>query len=267
MDNLDYCLFPEKTWEFDQNNPPYSVNKFCIVDFMERAANIENLKDVFRLCNLLQQHYDFACFGAGLMLYRASCKPIFNHIYTDCDWVSHYINNNLIRVDPFVRHCVENINTLYWQRADKSVQFNDFEKKVIESSLDFGVTSIITVPWHGPNSELGGMKITCTEKSDFKESDIRFILPVIVTASHCIHEAFYRVMNKTLKNKEITLSPREREVLLWVASGNDSWRIGQMLNISENTVNTHLKNAYKKLNVRSRQHAVAKAVCLKLIHV
>lgn len=41
-----------------------------------------------------------------------------------------------------------------------------------------------------------------------------------------------------------------------VASGNTSAEIGASLEISTMTVNTHIKNIYRKLQVRSRAQAV-----------
>lgn len=52
------------------------------------------------------------------------------------------------------------------------------------------------------------------------------------------------------------LSEREKEVLKLVASGYTSTEIGSRLNISGQTVNTHIKNIYRKLNVRTRAQAV-----------
>ena len=53
------------------------------------------------------------------------------------------------------------------------------------------------------------------------------------------------------------LSEREKEVLKLVASGCTSTEIGSRLIISGQTVNTHIKNIYRKLNVRSRAQAVS----------
>jgi DNA-binding NarL/FixJ family response regulator len=53
------------------------------------------------------------------------------------------------------------------------------------------------------------------------------------------------------------LSEREKEVLKLVASGYTSTEIGSRLNISGQTVNTHIKNIYRKLNVRTRAQAVS----------
>jgi DNA-binding NarL/FixJ family response regulator len=55
------------------------------------------------------------------------------------------------------------------------------------------------------------------------------------------------------------LSGREKEILTMVASGFTSAQIGPRLLISCQTVNTHIKNIYRKLQVRSRAQAVALA--------
>ena len=52
------------------------------------------------------------------------------------------------------------------------------------------------------------------------------------------------------------LSEREKDILRMVASGFTSAEIGKKLEISGLTVNTHVKNIYRKLQVRSRAQAV-----------
>lgn len=52
------------------------------------------------------------------------------------------------------------------------------------------------------------------------------------------------------------LSAREKEILRMVASGYTSAEVGTRLLISTMTVNTHLRNIYRKLQVRTRAQAV-----------
>ncbi|RGE41401.1 DNA-binding response regulator [Comamonas testosteroni] len=52
------------------------------------------------------------------------------------------------------------------------------------------------------------------------------------------------------------LSEREKDILRMVAGGYTSAEIGRKLDISGLTVNTHVKNIYRKLQVRSRAQAV-----------
>ena len=57
---------------------------------------------------------------------------------------------------------------------------------------------------------------------------------------------------------EIRLTAREEEVLNLVARGYRSKEIGEALGVSVQTVETHLRNVYEKLHVRSRAEAVAR---------
>lgn len=53
------------------------------------------------------------------------------------------------------------------------------------------------------------------------------------------------------------LSDREREILRMIANGYTSAEIGGRLTISDLTVNTHVRNIYQKLHVRTRAQAVS----------
>ena len=56
----------------------------------------------------------------------------------------------------------------------------------------------------------------------------------------------------------MTLSPRQRQVILLVCSGLANKQIADRLNISENTVSNHMKDIFQKLKCCCRAQAVAK---------
>ena len=62
------------------------------------------------------------------------------------------------------------------------------------------------------------------------------------------------------------LSERELECLEWVSFGKTSWETAIILGVSERTINFHLLNACRKLNVYGRQAAVALALRQNLLH-
>jgi DNA-binding CsgD family transcriptional regulator len=68
-------------------------------------------------------------------------------------------------------------------------------------------------------------------------------------------------------NIPVQLSRREKDCLTWTAQGKSSGDIGMILNISENTVNFHVKNAMRKLETTSRTVAVVKSIRLNLIEL
>jgi DNA-binding NarL/FixJ family response regulator len=64
-----------------------------------------------------------------------------------------------------------------------------------------------------------------------------------------------------------TLSSRELEVLTLLARGKSNRQIGAILSIGENTVKSHLRRIFAKLNVLSRTEAVAAATWRGLVRL
>jgi DNA-binding NarL/FixJ family response regulator len=58
---------------------------------------------------------------------------------------------------------------------------------------------------------------------------------------------------------QAALTPREAEVLSWLAKGKTNRDIGDILGMSPRTVNKHLEHIYEKLGVETRTAAVAAA--------
>jgi LuxR family maltose regulon positive regulatory protein len=61
------------------------------------------------------------------------------------------------------------------------------------------------------------------------------------------------------------LTPRESDVLRLMARGCTYAQAAERLGVSPHTVTSHVKNAYRKLGVRSGAAAVMRAVELKLL--
>jgi DNA-binding NarL/FixJ family response regulator len=66
---------------------------------------------------------------------------------------------------------------------------------------------------------------------------------------------------------EAMLSPREMQILLLMGDGLTMQQIARRLGISPRTVETHATNLYRKLDVRTRVQAVAKAATIGLIEM
>ena len=64
-----------------------------------------------------------------------------------------------------------------------------------------------------------------------------------------------------------SLTSREREILSLLAEGLTMKQIGRRLGISPRTVETHVAKLYRKLAVRTRVQAIAKAASLGLIEL
>ncbi|MFK7850227.1 MAG: response regulator [Akkermansiaceae bacterium] len=69
----------------------------------------------------------------------------------------------------------------------------------------------------------------------------------------------------TQPTKNVSLSPREQEILALIVDGRTGKEIAQQINVSIHTVDSHTRQIFKKLNVRSRAAAVACALRDKLV--
>ena len=74
-----------------------------------------------------------------------------------------------------------------------------------------------------------------------------------------------RFARMTSPKKKYYLTDREKEILEFITEGHTKKAISIELNISFHTVDTHIRNIYKKLEVNCRSDAVAKAIRERLI--
>ena len=56
------------------------------------------------------------------------------------------------------------------------------------------------------------------------------------------------------------LTPKERQVARWLAQAKTNWEIGTILGISTRTVEKHVENLLRKLNVENRTAAALEIV-------
>ncbi|MBO0142915.1 autoinducer binding domain-containing protein [Agrobacterium sp. Ap1] len=78
-------------------------------------------------------------------------------------------------------------------------------------------------------------------------------------------DMFEKIRRNERKAPPSPLTVRELEVVRWTAQGKTSVEIGQILTLSDHTVNAYMTNAIKKLDCVNRTQLVAKALRLRLI--
>jgi len=74
-----------------------------------------------------------------------------------------------------------------------------------------------------------------------------------------------RFRDKAMIGQTISLTSREKEILMWVKEGKSTWEISSIIGVSKDTVKFHMKNIFHKLNASSRSQAISVAIANKLI--
>jgi DNA-binding NarL/FixJ family response regulator len=89
--------------------------------------------------------------------------------------------------------------------------------------------------------------------------------PMTPEVARKVLEAFARIDPGREGGDDYQLTQREREILRLLADGLVKKEIGEALDISINTVSTHMQRVYEKLHVTTNTGAVAKALRERLI--
>lgn len=100
--------------------------------------------------------------------------------------------------------------------------------------------------------------------------DARLALYMEILLPHLL-STLARVLAQEVREQSVinrasaVITAREIEVLVWVREGKTNDEIASILGLSMLTVKNHLRHAMKKLDVRTRGQAVAKAIALGLL--
>ncbi len=183
---------------------------------------------------------------------------LINISYPD-EWLLNYVTKNYHLIDPIVKENFNRFSIQYWQDTYKKYRC---PKQFVKEAEDFGLRK---------GYSIGQKNLTATEGSLFSfagnsiEHNLRTETILKLVVPH-VHRAFNQLLDQESRtNNSVHLTSREKEILLWLKEGKSSWEISTILSISEDTVNYHIKNLYRKLNTTSRAHAVAIALGTKLI--
>lgn len=98
---------------------------------------------------------------------------------------------------------------------------------------------------------------------------IRAIHAVMHGEAYLHPDVMKKVMERMKPHPEasISLTPRELEVLEWMASSNTYKQIAAQLGVSEETIRSHAKNILEKLHQPNRAQAVLTAMKMKIIEL
>lgn len=180
-------------------------------------------------------------------------------------WRTTYDKEKLGYVDPTVSHTLNHTIPLFWTpdafKAEK-------QKNLYEEASSYGLQSGIIFPIHGANGEYGMFSFASERLANLKnKKEIEQVLPVLSLLRDYVFESSKKFLPVPDYVKEVHLTKRELEILIWAKLGKSSWEIGRILSCSEATINFHMTNVRNKFEVHTRQQALVKAMQLGLLDV
>lgn len=178
-------------------------------------------------------------------------------------WLDRYWDRGYFAIDPVIDYASHHALPIQWQ--DLTPRMSAVGRRMMGEAGEFGLRSGVSVPVHGPHGELGILSFARRAARPISRAAAARELMTAHLLSAYVHEATRRLYGDP-EGRVIVLSERERECLRWAADGKTSWEIAQLLRISERTVNFHFDNTTAKLRASNRQHAVARAIALRILN-
>lgn len=108
---------------------------------------------------------------------------------------------------------------------------------------------------------------------DSESAELKRAINAVLAGENYIQASLIPALNNRLANRDIdkdkidSLTGRELEVLIQVASGMFNKEIATSLNISERTVKNHISNIFKKIDVSDRTQAAVFAIKNNIIKI
>ncbi|AOK31713.1 LuxR family transcriptional regulator [Burkholderia singularis] len=203
--------------------------------------------------------FEYCCYGIRVPLPISKPAVAIFDTYPD-GWMERYQEMNYLEVDSTVRDGALSPNMIIWPDADAS-DGTSLWSDAREHGLAVGVAQS---SW-APRGVFGLLTISrhADRLTQAEINQLTLQTNWLANMSHSLMSRF--LVPKLAPEACVTLTQREREVLCWTGEGKTACEIGQILSISERTVNFHVNNILDKLGATNKVQAVVKAISMGLM--
>ncbi len=230
-------------------------------DAYQQFSAAENEQQLFQLIAAYTKRlgFEYCCYGIRVPLPVSKPAVAIFDTYPE-GWMARYQEMSYLDIHSTVREGARTTNMIVWPEADSADQprlWNDAREHglavgVAQSSWAArGVFGLLTIARHADRLTPAEINMLTLQTN------------WLANLSHSLMSRF--LVPKLAPEANVTLTQREREVLCWTGEGKTACEIGQILSISERTVNFHVNNILDKLAATNKVQAVVKAIAMGLI--
>jgi len=202
--------------------------------------------------------FDHCAYGLRLPLPFTKPRTLMLNNY-DSRWARRYEDEGYLNLDPTVRIGQRSNFPIVWSE-EVFREAPQFWSEARSFGLNFGWAQSC----FDGDGAVGLLSVSRSHEALTqaellaKEAQLRYLVLMG-------HTALSAALGRNVGRAYRALTTREVEVLQWTADGKTSSEIGNILFVSPNTVNFHIKNVVDKLGVANKAAAVAVAAVLGLL--
>ena len=177
----------------------------------------------------------------------------------DACFLQVFIRERLFEKAPMVRWASQNTGACSWRwMQENETSFDEDARKVIAFSKDWGVIAGYTISFPEVSTRSRGA-IGLVARPGLSQTAVEERWTRDGRVVHLLNSAFHLKATSLPYSPVNPLTPRQREVLEWVADGKTVQDIAVILGLTTATVEKHLRLAREALEVETTAQAVLKA--------
>jgi LuxR family quorum sensing-dependent transcriptional regulator len=165
-----------------------------------------------------------------------------------------YIERNYVTRDPMILEMFRTFQPYAWSDVLARGEFKKDDVHIVYEASEFAMNNGYIVPIYGDDGYCG--MVSCSGEKPELDSRSRSAMQLAGIYAHNKVLALRRRQD----SEAVQLTDRERECLCWASEGKSDWEIGEILGVSQKTVNFHMENAKRKYKVKTRMQAVIGAL-------
>ena len=224
-----------------------------LIEALGRAPTTRALLDV--MAGLLRG-FGFEYLGlSGIPHAHQRIEDVMLAVRVPPEWFKIYVAENYAAVDPSIRQFRRASRPFVWKSAPFDPEKEPRAAELVRRVTEFGLAEGLCVPVFGPSGCEGGVWMG-GERPDLSERSRPLLHLVGLYAFD--RARLLRQPSRVPERRRLTA--REREILVWIATGKSDWEIGEILTLSRRTVAKHSQTILQKLAAANRTQAVAIAL-------
>src|ERR1700761_2650906 len=172
-------------------------------------------------------------------------------------WSQRYFSQGYLFEDPTIRRVTTSTEPFLWSELRPSYRDLPSARRVMDEATEFDLGFGFTVPMLTLEGQTAGFSIA----SDRGELPPHYRGALQLLSMY----AFGRALSLIDEPPPVRLTPREADVLQWIAEGKSDWEISKILHVSEHLVDKRARQIRVKFGAANRTQAVAQALRHRII--
>ncbi len=230
-------------------------------DHLNALLHIQSENELFEQITKIAKDMGFEYCAYGIQMAIPISRPtvaLFNNY--SMEWQECYNERGYLAVDPTVQHGLKNTLPIVW-----SHQVFESSPELWEDARAHG----LHFGWAQSSRDTSGavgMLTLARSVEQLSQSELYANKARMAWLTQFAHAGMARLLvPKHVPETLILMTAREKEVLRWTAEGKTAYEIGQILAVSERTVNFHINNVVAKLDASNKTQAAVKAAALGML--